>query len=109
MTDHIPGDDDTRTITDSYTGETRQLTAEDLDVLRARTVGNITLDLTGVQVIDDLLHAVMWASKSFHNTSEWGTGLPGGYGPLREGEAWVDLLDSLARQGADEIRKAILR
>jgi len=110
MTDHIPGDDGTRVYAaHSSTGAVRELTADDLTALRSLTTGNVSLEPTGVQVIDDILHALMWASLAQFNTDEWGMPLPTNYGPLREDENWRDLIQSLANDGADEIRKAILR
>jgi len=110
MTDPIPGDDGTRVYAAHSTdGAVRELTTDDLTALRSLTIGNVSLEPTGVQVIDDILHALMWASLAQFNTDEWDMPLPTKYGPLREDENWRDLIQSLADDGADEIRKALLR
>lgn len=110
MNDQIPSDDGTRVYAaHSTTGAVRELTGDELTALRSLTIGNVSLDPTGVQVIDDILHALMWASLAQFNTDEWDMPLPSNYGPLREDENWRDLIQSLANDGANEIRKAILR
>lgn len=112
MSDQIPGDDGTRVYAaHSTTGDVRQLTPGELESLRSRTDAYYySFDPTGVQVIDDLLHAIAWAGKAAHHTEAWSDELwPESYGPLRKGENWIDLIQSLANDGADEIRKAILR
>jgi len=112
MTDHIPGDDGTRVYANTA-GQpiVRELTADDLEALRSRTDAYyFSFEPTGVQVIDDLLHAVAWAGKANHHTEGWSDELwLESYGPLRKGEDWISLIQSLANDGADEIRKAILR
>lgn len=106
MNDQIPSDDGTRVYAaHSSTGAVRELTAEDLESLRSP----LNVEVTGVQVIDDILYAITWASDYFHDSTRWGEEVDFTYGPLREGENFADLIQSLANDGADEIRKAILR
>lgn len=108
---HLVGDDGTRVYRESTTGAARELTAEDLDHLRARLDAYYySFEPTGVQVIDDLLHAIAWAGKAAHHTEAWSDELwLTSYGPLRKDENWIDLIQSLANDGAAEIRKALLR
>lgn len=105
----LPGDDNTRVYVDESTGAVREITADQLETLRVLSAANVTFNRTNVQVIDDILQAIMWASRWMFNTDEWGSPISQDYGPLREGENFLDLIQSLANDGADEIRKALLR
>lgn len=107
----IAADDGTRVYHDAFEETpTRELTAADLEALRSRLDAYYySFEETGVQVIDDLLHAVAWAGKASHHTSDWRDELwLTSYGPLRKGENWIALIQSLARDGADAIRRAVL-
>lgn len=111
---YLPGDHGTRVYRDSSTGEVREITPDELDVLRLRVNPSHTYndgyEPTGVQVVDDLLAAIAWASDWLHDSTRWGEEIDiSSYGPLRKGENFADLIQSIANDGADEIRKALLR
>ena len=59
-----------------------------------------SFDPTGVEEIDDILHAVATAGKMFHHTDEWSE-------PCKyiEGKSPVDLIQEAANKAAEIRRK----
>lgn len=64
----------------------------------------ISFDPTGVPEVDQILSAIGWAGKAFHNTSDWNDACEWGYGPIAKDMTACDLIQAAADDAAAAIK-----
>lgn len=57
-------------------------------------------DATGVTEVDQVLAALGYATKAYHNTSDWHDEMDHTYRPIRRGESCVDFIQRVANASA---------
>lgn len=86
------------------------LTGDEQRTLRARTDAyHYGFDRTGVQSVDDLLHAFAWAGAAMHDTADWTETIERGYGPIRDGESVTEMIQRVAIAAATAVQAAVAR